>query len=287
LRKKVSASQNQQPPVQIEFVDNEIPQVQLRPDEPVVGIEGIKSFYDEVKLIEQDHAEELRDTDSMKEVIEEVNEEVKSEIQQTLEKEEEKSEVASPRSVVISEVEEKTLEKLNEDETNPIAIISTTEEVVTLTPEMPMPSQGIFMPQVSENQESAAAAKIVTETQPAKEQIVSEDFWKNEEVFKKIESIQKENAQQSETKQDTFELPSVLKTLRSSSSNATKPWLMKKKKNPEPAPEQEAPVQTLAESTTLPSETITPEMPSSEAKKENSEVVEVSSAIENPLEGTA
>lgn len=52
--------------MQIELLDPEIPQVHLKSD--IVELEGIKSFYDEVKLIEQDHAEELQDTASMKEV---------------------------------------------------------------------------------------------------------------------------------------------------------------------------------------------------------------------------
>ncbi len=202
----------------------------------------------------------------MKEIIEEVNEEAKSEVEI---KEE------SPKSVIISEVEEKTLEKLNEDEANPIAVVSNIIEEVPVA----MPSQEIFVPQVLENQDTIQTVPETTTTQVTKEQIVSEDFWKNEEVFKKIESLQKET----ETK--PFELPSVLKTLKPSSSTATKPWLMKKKKNPEPA--QEIPVQTLIESAaaTLPTETITPEMP--EVKKENSEVVEIPNTIENPLEGTA
>jgi len=273
LRRKVA--NNQHPPVQIEFLDPEIPQVHLKSED--IGLEGVKSFYDEVKLIEQDHSDDLQDATSLKEVVQEVNGEIISQ-----EKEENSVEMKNEEELKQDAVE--IQEELKQDESNHMAIISSieNEEVVSLVPQVPV--------QVSENQdltqnapETQVQAQVSSKT---KEQIVSEDFWKNEEVFKKIESIQKE----SEAKQETFELPSVLKTLRSSSSTATKPWLMKKKKNPEPVAAPETSVQTIPESTiqTLPSENLTPEMPVVvETQKEISEVVEVPSTIENPIEGTA
>lgn len=220
----------------------------------------------------------------------EIKEEKSDLVEETLMKEEKSESVEVKNEEISNEVKQQEQEQ---DENNHMAIISSIEnqEVVSLVPEFSSSVQAPEnQPEMVKNTNETQAVQVST----TKEQIVSEDFWKNEEVFKKIESIQKENAE-SEAKQSTFELPSVLKTLRSTSSTSTKPWLMKKKKNPEPQPEPvpapETSVQAVPESTvqqTLSSENITPEMPAIvEAQEKNSEVVEISNTIENPIEGTA
>lgn len=113
--------------------------------------------------------------------------------------------------------------------------VTPVEEVGPIITEIPRPEIVVNQEDVKVTEE-----KILINSQPsaeeilnkaAREQIVSEDFWKNDEVFKKIESIQKEKQNAAEKKNDVFELPSMLQNLRSkSAAPATKPWLMKKKK---------------------------------------------------------
>ena len=131
--------------------------------------------------------------------------------------------------------EQQTIENNNENTTQDeikVLSVSQTEETINITPSkeetLIEPAENNF--KIVTSEPNISTQEEVANDNP-KEQIVSEDFWKNKEVFKKIELYQQEEQQKTEEKK-AFELPSVLKTLREKSGTASsnKPWLMKKKK---------------------------------------------------------
>jgi len=117
-------------------------------------------------------------------------------------------------------------ENLSKDEIK-ILSVSQVDEVDVETPDI---TRKNYLLNKTENRiEIIPESNISIIEDNLKEQIVSEDFWKNKEVFKNIEFYQQEEKQKSEEKK-AFEMPSVLKSLREKSgASSNKPWLMKKK----------------------------------------------------------
>jgi hypothetical protein len=249
------AKNSQHPPVQIELVDAEMPSSNL--EQKIVQFEEIKNLYEEVKLIEEGHDSIIIDSStSLSKALKEENEEFEA-INKSLDNfvKETDSQVLTKDSKVNSSSALNTSPLIPSEKHDTPSI-----EAVTIVDETPKKDE-IKISTIStiasltfqeedklkhnemdlnkdSNSEQNSLMKEELSNQNPRDQIVSEDFWKNEEILKNIEKIQNEvKLPQENSKKTPFELPSVLETLRSKPASSSKPWLMKKKK---PVENQEA-----------------------------------------------
>lgn len=223
---------NQQyPRVNMQDVEPEV--LHAGVEEKQIEFESVKNLYDDIKLIEEEResAIELGDNNDVEEIIKVESEDVQEEqivAEIALDKEEIQvvSEDMGNNTLKLLESQlvnsQNSLEEEREKETDKVL---SKEILDTMITSPTFESNQVAQTQPLMSQESAFQHNILPQ-EAQRERLISEDFWKNTETSKQIESL---NNKDEEKKNQVYEAPSMLQALKDKPA-ANKPWLMKKKR---------------------------------------------------------
>jgi len=188
----------------------------------------------EIKIVEENNQEtenevSLNKTTNFEEILELENEKLNQILESKFVIEEKETETQLPAEILgetkdNSNYEEAKLPSIGQEET---------KEITNTVFSFPLLEKFDEIQAIQDNntKDFSQASNNVLDSLSCKEQVLSEDFWKNRDEFKNLQ--ENSSVKTEETKKEEFVVPSVLQTLRTKSTPSNKPWLLKKKKTTE------------------------------------------------------